>query len=122
MLWIFTLLGLGFMPIIMKQFAFAPLMVLAVVIAATGVLIDGATTIILKKMNGTELNPIMNILFSKVGVRWGLVITRLVGFVLITYGMLSGNAYLILAMSWFFMLAGFIGISSIALTKSKLLS
>ena len=107
---------------VMKQFEFAPLMVLAVVIAATGILIDGAVTLTLKQMNGTELNPIMNILFRKIGVRWSLIVTRLVAFVIIAYGVFSENPYLILAMSWFFMLAGFVGISSIALNRPKLLS
>jgi len=102
----------------MKLLDYSPLMSMAVAIAAICVLVDGVTTFLIKRFKGTEMNPLMNLLFRKVGLRFGLTITRLIGFGLVAYGVLSDNPYMILGISWLFLLAGFVGLSSIALASS----
>lgn len=113
-LWASTLLALSFTPYLMKTLNYSPLMALAVAIAAVGILTDGATTLVLRGMNGKEMNPLMNLLFRRLGFRSGLVLTRMLGIGIVLYGVVVDNPILILATGWLFMLASFIGLSSAA--------
>jgi len=103
----------------MKFMNYSPLMALAVAIATLCILTDGLATLLVKKSSGSELNPIMNLLFRKVGLYRGLLVTRIVGLALIVYGVLTQNPYMILGISWLFLLAGFVGLSSIALASKE---
>jgi large-conductance mechanosensitive channel len=89
-------------------------MALAVAIAVVGILTDGATTLVLRDMNGKEMNPLMNLLFRKLGFRSALLLTRVLGLGVVFYGVVTNNPFLILATGWLFMLASFVGLSSAA--------
>jgi uncharacterized protein YacL len=118
-LWASTLLVLSFTPYVMKTLNYGPLMALAVAIALLCILTDGVATLLMKRANGSELNPIMNLLFRKVGLHYGLFVTRLVGLALVAYAVFTYNPYMILGISWLFLLAGFVGLSSIALSSKE---
>ena len=121
-LWASTLLFLSFTPYLMKTLNYGPLMTLAVAIAVLCILTDGVATLLMKRANGSELNPVMNLLFRKFGLQPTLLITRLVGFVIIVYGVFTYNPYMILGISWLFLLAAFVGLSSMALANLRVLT
>jgi hypothetical protein len=89
-------------------------MALAVAIAAVGILTDGVATIVLRNMNGKEMNPLMNVLFRGMGFRPALLLTRMLGMLVVFYGIVVNNPFLLLATGWLFMLASFTGLSSAA--------
>lgn len=101
----------------MNALEYSPLMALAVAIAVLCILTDGVATLLIKRANGSELNPVMNLLFRKVGLRSTLLVTRFVGLALVIYGIFTYNPYMILGISWLFLLAGFVGLSSMALAR-----
>ena len=113
-IWLSVLAVVGLCPILLNTLRVGPLMTIAVGIGVIAVLTDGTVTIVLRKANGTEVNPVMNLLFRKVGFRSSLLMTRLVALGLIGYGVISNNPYLILALSWLFLLACLVGLSSLA--------
>lgn len=119
LIWGASLLVLSLTPYLMKVLNYSPLMALAVAIATLCILTDGIATLLVKRVSGSELNPIMNLLFRKIGLHRGLLVTRIVGLALIIYGVLTENPYMILGISWLFLLAGFVGLSSIALASKE---
>lgn len=122
LVWGASLLVLSLTPYLMKVLNYGPLMALAVAIATLCILTDGVATLLVKKLSGSELNPIMNLLFRKVGLHRALLMTRMAGLALIVYGVLTENPYMILGISWLFLLAGFVGLSSIALARLEFFS
>jgi hypothetical protein len=63
---------------------------------------DGFLTVYALRNGFLEANPIMNFLNEKIGETKGILVSRAIGFIILSGGLITNNAYFCLAIAWMF--------------------
>jgi hypothetical protein len=94
---------LGFLPVpFLTGLGYDGLLVSVFSISMMLIWTDGLLSIFAIQKGATEINPLMAVINKRIGKKEGVLLSRIVGSLFPTWGLLEKNLYAILAMAWIF--------------------
>jgi hypothetical protein len=100
---VLIMFAMGFLPVpILVSVGYDGLLVSVFCISLMLLWTDGFLTLYSLRKDATEINPIMNYLNRKIGLKKGVIVSRIIGCFFPILGLLGNNPYFILVIVWLF--------------------
>jgi len=103
---------------ILSFLGYANLLVVSFSMALTLMSADGFLTLFALKNGALEVNPIIGFLNKKIGDWKGILISRFIGFLILSVGLLANNPYFCLVIAWLFCMV--VCLNSATLASSRM--